>query len=280
MRTKLKQEHIEFLCSQNTLKSWAHLSLAQRAVMFHRKFPEIKISASTLWRTYKRCGIKFKFIHRGKKEIDYTNQYYYDLFREMYDAVRATRLRDIKLVWVDETMFTFNTFATRAWSSKHQRIEVKDADIRVSTTAFIGAISEDCGLEAYALHPKAITTTEFVAFVEMLSARFHGNEFSLFMDNLKVHKTKEVLEACKRLRVRPIFNVPYSPDFNGIETYFSMLKAEYKKLILEILIKGLRVETKRLILSSIERIENEKIKRSVQAGLRCISAKAQELNIE
>ena len=25
------------------------------------------------------CGIKFKFIHRGKKVIDYTNQYYYDL---------------------------------------------------------------------------------------------------------------------------------------------------------------------------------------------------------
>jgi transposase len=40
------------------------------------------------------------------------------------------------------------------------------------------------------------------------------------MDNLQVHKTKEVLETCKRLKVRPIFNVPYSPAFNGIETYF------------------------------------------------------------
>ena len=51
--------------------------------------------------------------------IDYTNQYYYNLFREMYDAVKVTRLRDVKLVWVDKAMFTFNTFSTRAWSSKN-----------------------------------------------------------------------------------------------------------------------------------------------------------------
>ena len=63
------------------------------------------------------------------------------------------------------------------------------------------------------------------------------------MDNLQVHKTKEILETCKRLKVRPIFNVPYSPDFNGIETYFSLLKGEYKKLILERIIKGIKVES-------------------------------------
>ena len=51
--------------------------------------------------------------------IDCSNQYYYDLFRDMYDAVKVTRLRDVKLVWVDEAMFTLNTFSTRAWSAKH-----------------------------------------------------------------------------------------------------------------------------------------------------------------
>ena len=79
----------------------------------------------------------------------------------MYDAVKVTRLRDVKLVWVDEAMFTFNTFSTK----------------------------------------------------------------------------------CKRLKARPIFNVPYSPDFNGIETYFSLIKGEYKKLILERLIKGIKVDS-------------------------------------
>jgi hypothetical protein len=83
----------------------------------------------------------------------------------MYDAVKVTRLRDVKLVWVDEAMFTFNTFSTRAWSAK--------------------------------IHPHSITAKEFIEFVEMLSDKFHGQEFAIFMDNLQVHKTKEVLETCK-----------------------------------------------------------------------------------
>ena len=33
---KLTSAHIGFLCSQDTLLKWAHLSLQQRAVLFHR----------------------------------------------------------------------------------------------------------------------------------------------------------------------------------------------------------------------------------------------------
>ena len=120
---------------------------------------------------------------------------------------------------------------------------MKDADIRIKTMAFLGAISDNEGLEAYTIHPNSITAKEFIEFVEMLSDKFHEQEFAIFMDNLQVHKTKEVLETCKRLKAWPIFNVPYSPDFNGIETYFSLLKGEYKKLILEKLIKGIKVDS-------------------------------------
>ena len=121
--------------------------------------------------------------------------------------------------------------------------------------AFLGAISDNEGLEAYTIHPNSITTMEFIEFVEMLSDRFHGQEFAIFMDNLQVHKTKEVLEICKRLKVRPIFNVPYSPDFNGIDTYFSLLKGDYKKLILERLIKGINVDSSSMIVQSIQKVE-------------------------
>jgi hypothetical protein len=72
-RGKLNDEHIHFISSEQTLKDWAHLSLIQRARMFHRMCPEIKISASLLQRTYKKLGIRYKFIQRGKKTIDYSN---------------------------------------------------------------------------------------------------------------------------------------------------------------------------------------------------------------
>jgi transposase len=144
---------------------------------------------------------------------------------------------------------------------------VNDADIRIKTMAFLGAISDNVGLDAYTIHPNSITTKEFIEFVEMLSDKFHGQEFAIFMDNLQVHKTKEVLETCKRLKVRPIFNVPYSPDFNGIETYFSLIKGEYKKLILERLIKGIKVDSSSMIVQSIQKVDQEKAKRCVTGGL-------------
>ena len=144
---------------------------------------------------------------------------------------------------------------------------MNDADIRIKTMAFLGAISDNEGLEAYTIHPNSITTKEFIEFVEMLSDKFHGQEFAIFMDNLQVHKTKEVLDTCKRLKVRPIFNVPYSPDFNGIETYFSLLKGEYKKLILERLIKGIKVDSSSMIVQSIQKVDQEKVKRCVTGGL-------------
>ena len=189
-RTKLEQHHLDFLSSPQTLNRWAHLSLKMRVIMFHRAFPEVKISVTLLRRLYKKHGIKFKCIFRGKKDIDFDDQFYRDFFRQMYDGVKVARLRDIKLLWVDETMFTFRTFAARAWSAKHQSIEVKDADIRVNSTAFLGAISEDGGLEAYALHPRAISTTEFVAFVETIAAKYQGCEVAMFMDNLPVHRSR------------------------------------------------------------------------------------------
>ena len=47
-RSMLDQHHIDYLFDQKTLREWTHLSLIQRAVMFHRTYSEIKISASLL----------------------------------------------------------------------------------------------------------------------------------------------------------------------------------------------------------------------------------------
>jgi len=152
--------------------------------MFHRTFPEIKISASLLHRTYKKLGIRFKYISRVKKEIDYTNMYYLNLFTNMYNAHKLARIWNMKIVYVDEAVFTFNTFRSKAWSQKNTSIRVQESAIKVKTMALIAAISEDGGLEAYSLHPKSIKTEEFVAFVEKLSAKFEKRDFAIFLDNL------------------------------------------------------------------------------------------------
>jgi hypothetical protein len=61
---------------------------------------------------------------------------------------------------------------------------------------------------------------------------------ALFIDNLQVHKAEAVSKVYAELDMVVIYNVPYSPQFNGIESYFSLLKGEYKKLLLKYLVKN------------------------------------------
>jgi transposase len=54
---------------------------------------------------------------------------------------------------------------------------------------------------------------------------FNGDEhLVIFMDNLSVHKSNDVYYEMQNLNMTAIFNVPYSPQYNGIESYFFLLK--------------------------------------------------------
>ena len=53
---------ITWLTDPEVLRSQAGLSLAQRAVIFHRKFPETKISAVWIGKIYKRNKIRRKIV--------------------------------------------------------------------------------------------------------------------------------------------------------------------------------------------------------------------------
>ena len=58
------------------------------------------------------------------------------------------------------------------------------------------------------------------------------------MDNLAVHRSNEVKERMEELSIPFIFSPPYSPDYNPIESVFSMFKRELKKRRLTAILKG------------------------------------------
>ena len=49
------------------------------------------------------------------------------------------------------------------------------------------------------------------------------------MDNLSVHRSLVVRERLDELSIAYIYSPPYSPDFNGIESVFSIFKNKLKK---------------------------------------------------
>jgi transposase len=58
------------------------------------------------------------------------------------------------------------------------------------------------------------------------------------MDNLSVHKSKVSLAEMHRLGLQPIYNVPYSPDFNPIELVFAQVKHYFKAMKTNAIVNG------------------------------------------
>jgi hypothetical protein len=66
-RRRLKSRHLQFLLAEDNLKVWAHRPLSERCVLFHRQFPEVRISRVPLAKLYQRHGITLKRINFVKK---------------------------------------------------------------------------------------------------------------------------------------------------------------------------------------------------------------------
>ena len=60
--------------------------------------------------------------------------------------------------------------------------------------------------------------------------------------------------------------MPYCPQFNGIKSYFSLVKAQYKKLLRHAAVKGADIDTVSLIKMAVASIDEEQVKRCVDYG--------------
>ena len=87
------------------------------------------------------------------------------------------------------------------------------------------------------------------------------------MDNhLSVHKTLRVKSVMQELDLIPIFSVPYSPQYNGIESYFFLVKQEYKKALLQRIMKGQHLDARKLIIQSVRKVADAKATQCVNGG--------------
>ena len=72
----------------------------------------------------------------------------------------------------------------------------------------------------------------------------------------------------KDLDMIPIFSVPYSPQYNGIESYWFLLKQIYKKDLLYKSAQGLKISIPDMIHNAVPIVEDNKIRRCAEHGLR------------
>ena len=87
----------------------------------------------------------------------------------------------------------------------------------------------------------------FNEFLHQLKKKAGDAKAYLFMDQLNVHKGKDVMPTYPKLDFEPIWNIKYSPDYNPIETVFAQVKLIYKRERLHQMANGIEVDSKALI---------------------------------
>ena len=90
------------------------------------------------------------------------------------------------------------------------------------------------------------------------------------MDNLAVHRTKKVMQKCRSLNITPLWNLPYSPDTNPIESCFAQVKKAFKKRRLHCLVNNIEFNMRKEIREAFKVVTEELTKNCVKFSMRTL----------
>ena len=79
-------------------------------------------------------------------------------------------------------------------------------------------------------------TIEFLD--DLLTNNGGPDKVSVFFDNASIHVVSDVSDYIKSKRLKAIRNIPYCPEFNGIEVLWAKLKYEFRKRLTQLKLDG------------------------------------------
>ena len=109
--------------------------------------------------------------------------------------------RKSKIIFVDEAIFSPATMLKRTWSLPNDNVKIVDMRDKVKTQAIIAGISMDKGLESYLIVERSIKSQEYIQFMRQLRNLYPKRRLVIFVDNLMVHKSREVTPVYAELDI-------------------------------------------------------------------------------
>ena len=104
------------------------------------------------------------------------------------------------------------------------------------TIAVLAAISKENGLDHVSIFKQSVNIPKFKEFLQDLRDKYFFEDICIYMDNLAVHRSNHVKERMDEMSIPYIFSPPYSPDYNPIESVFSIFKRELKTRRLKVIL--------------------------------------------
>lgn len=93
----------------------------------------------------------------------------------------------------------------------------------------LAGVSKEYGIDLAMTFNNSVDIPKFKVYLEELRARYFFDDICIYMDNLSVHRSNEIRRRLDELSIGYVYSPPYSPDFNGIESVFSIYKNKLKR---------------------------------------------------
>jgi len=183
------------------------------------------VSKGTIWKTLTRAGFTMKKITKEAAERSVEARRGY--------IERISKYEAHQLVFVDESAVDRRTsYRGRAWSISGTKAQRKAFFMRGRRFSVLPAISLHEGIIHCNIREGAFKSDSFKDFILGLLDQmrpFPESNSVIVMDNCKIHKREDILEAITARGVVYEFLPPYSPDYNPIELAFSAMKYHLRR---------------------------------------------------
>ena len=123
----------------------------------------------------------------------------------------------------------------------------------------LAGVSEQVGCDLVMLFDESVNSDKFLIYLDTLRAKYFFDDICLYMDNLNVHRSRRAKDRMEELGIAYIFNPIYSPELNGIEETFSIVKRAVKARRLQAILDGDEIDLKQVIYDSFQNINRLKI---------------------
>ncbi len=155
---------------------------------------------------------------------------------------------------LDEFVVTKRTLSTHVWTRKLTNAQMDMSWIRQPCKAVLLAVSQEMGLDHIEVYNNSVNKEKFKIFLHNLRSKYPFDDMVLIMDNLAVHRSREVRERMHELSFPHTFTPAYSPQYNGVEEVINIGKQMVKKERLECLLNGKDENLKEMILKCFNKI--------------------------
>ena len=101
------------------MTEWAGRTMKERVVLFHRRFPNKRISLTALYRLYKANGVKRKAVKVNKTTPPPKVHNYEEQRAAVEKKVDEARAAGMPVVYLDELCFTKQNYPRQALSLRN-----------------------------------------------------------------------------------------------------------------------------------------------------------------